>query len=181
MARENGRESIRAAAVASALLALLLLPACGETGPDGERPSGPARGAGEQRGSREATGASGRDAARGTVVTVRNSEFGRMLFGANRQAIYVFERDRPGRSRCYGECAEAWPPVLTDGQPRAGAGARASLLGTTRRRDGKRQVTYAGKPLYFYANEGPGEVRCHNVELNGGLWWVVGPDGKRRP
>jgi hypothetical protein len=42
-------------------------------------------------------------------------------------------------------------------------------------------VTYAGKPLYFYDHEGPGEVRCHNVDLNGGLWWVVGPDGKRRP
>ena len=49
------------------------------------------------------------------------------------------------------------------------------------RRDGRKQVTYAGKPLYFYAHEEPGEVRCHNVDLNGGLWWVVGPDGKRRP
>jgi len=50
-----------------------------------------------------------------------------------------------------------------------------------KRRDGRLQVTYAGKPLYFYAHEAPGEVRCHNVNLNGGLWWVVGPDGKRRP
>ncbi len=50
-----------------------------------------------------------------------------------------------------------------------------------KRRDGKLQVTYAGKPLYLYAHEGPGEVSCHNVSLNGGLWWVIGPDGKRRP
>ena len=42
-------------------------------------------------------------------------------------------------------------------------------------------MTYAGQPLYFYDHEGPGEVRCHNVNLNGGLWWVVGPSGKRRP
>ena len=69
--------------------------------------------------------------------------------------------------------------------PRASrAPARAckkSLLGTARRRDGRRQVTYAGKPLYYYAHEGPGEVLCHNVHLNGGLWWVLGPSGKRRP
>jgi predicted lipoprotein with Yx(FWY)xxD motif len=58
---------------------------------------------------------------------------------------------------------------------------RESQLGTVKRRDGKLQVTYADKPLYFYANEGPGEVRCHNIHLNGGLWWAVGPNGKRRP
>ena len=43
------------------------------------------------------------------------------------------------------------------------------------------QVTYDDKPLYFYVNEGPNEVRCHNVNLNGGLWWVVGANGKRLP
>ena len=50
-----------------------------------------------------------------------------------------------------------------------------------RERDGTRQVTYAGKPLYFYAHEGPGQVRCHNVNADGGRWWVIGPDGERRP
>jgi predicted lipoprotein with Yx(FWY)xxD motif len=50
-----------------------------------------------------------------------------------------------------------------------------------KREDGRLQVTYDDQPLYFYANEAPGEVRCHNVDLNGGLWWVVGPDGTRRP
>ena len=63
----------------------------------------------------------------------------------------------------------------------AGNGVRKALLGTTRRRDGRRQVTYNGRPLYYYAHEGPGQVLCHNVNLNGGLWWVVGPNGKRRP
>jgi predicted lipoprotein with Yx(FWY)xxD motif len=58
---------------------------------------------------------------------------------------------------------------------------RRSLLGSIRRRDGRRQVTYAGKPLYYYAHEGPGQVLCHNVKLNGGLWWVVGANGARRP
>jgi predicted lipoprotein with Yx(FWY)xxD motif len=119
--------------------------------------------------------------ARGTTITLGDSEFGRMLFSAKKQAIYIFENDRRNRTVCYGECARAWPPVYTKGEPRAGKGVRQSLLGTVERRDGRRQVTYAGKPLYFYENEGPGEVRCHNVDLNGGLWWVVGPDGKRRP
>ncbi|HEY7454126.1 MAG TPA: hypothetical protein VH683_06140 [Thermoleophilaceae bacterium] len=116
----------------------------------------------------------------GTTIVVGDSEFGTMLFDSKKQAIYIFENDRAGRSNCYDDCAEAWPPVLTRGKPEAGRGADASLLGTAKRRDGSLQVTYAGKPLYFYAHEGPGEVRCHNVNLNGGFWWVVGPEGERR-
>jgi predicted lipoprotein with Yx(FWY)xxD motif len=119
--------------------------------------------------------------ARGTTIMAANSRFGRMLFNRSRQAIYIFENDRRRRTVCYGACARAWPPVYTRGAPRAGRGVRGSLLGTIRRRDGRRQVTYAGKPLYYYAHEGPGQVLCHNVDLNGGLWWVIGPDGKRRP
>lgn len=119
--------------------------------------------------------------ATGTRITVRASRFGRMLWGPRQQAIYIFERDARNRTRCYGECAKAWPPVYTKGRPVAGAGIRRSLLGSIRRRDGRRQVTYAGQPLYYYAHEGPRQVLCHNVNLNGGLWWVVGADGKRRP
>jgi predicted lipoprotein with Yx(FWY)xxD motif len=117
----------------------------------------------------------------GTKVMVGRSEFGEMLFDAGKQAIYAFERDPRGETVCYDECAEAWPPVFTDGDAVAGKGVKASLLGTVKRRDGKLQVTYAGRPLYYYAHERPGEVRCHNVNLNGGLWWVIGPDGKPRP
>jgi predicted lipoprotein with Yx(FWY)xxD motif len=116
---------------------------------------------------------------RGTRVVIRGSEFGEMLFDSRRQAIYIFEKDPKGRTVCYGECAEAWPPVLSKGKPVAGKGVDAGLLGTVERRDGTRQVTYTGKPLYYYAHEAPGEVRCHNVNLNGGFWWVVGPDGER--
>ncbi len=119
--------------------------------------------------------------AAGTRITVSNSEFGPMVWGPKRQAIYVFQRDSFKRSRCYGECARAWPPVYTTGKPVAGSGARRALLGTIRRRDGRRQVTYRGRPLYYYAHEGAGQVLCHDVDLNGGLWWVIGADGKRRP
>ncbi len=117
----------------------------------------------------------------GTTIRLSGSEFGQILFGRDKQAIYMFQNDSRNKSACYEECAREWPPVITKGEPRASGGAKASLLGTTKRRDGKLQVTYAGRPLYYYAHEGPGEVRCHNVDLNGGLWWVVGPDGKRRP
>ena len=119
--------------------------------------------------------------AAGTTITARGSEFGTMLWGPKRQAVYIFQRDASKRSRCYGSCATAWPPVYTSGRPVAGRSVRKRLLGTTRRRDGRLQVTYAGKPLYYYAHERSGQVLCHNVDLNGGLWWVVGPDGKRRP
>jgi predicted lipoprotein with Yx(FWY)xxD motif len=118
---------------------------------------------------------------RGAIITLRDSDFGPMLFDSNRQAIYVFERDRRNSTVCYGECADAWPPVVTEGPPRAAKGVRAALVGTIKRRDGSRQVTYAGKPLYFYAHEEPGVVLCHNVNLNGGFWWAIGADGRRRP
>lgn len=116
---------------------------------------------------------------KGTTIRLGDSEFGSMLFDSNEQAIYVFEKDRDGESVCYDECAEAWPPVFTNGTPKAGKGVDTSLLGTAKRRDGKLQVTYAGKPLYFYAHERRGEVKCHDVNLNGGFWWVVGADGAR--
>jgi predicted lipoprotein with Yx(FWY)xxD motif len=120
-------------------------------------------------------------AAGATKIALADSEFGEILYDSNDQAIYIFENDTEGQSNCYGECAAAWPPVFTSAKPQAGAGVDASLLGTTKRRDGRLQVTYDGQPLYFYAHEGRGEVRCHNVNLNGGFWWVIGPDGERRP
>jgi predicted lipoprotein with Yx(FWY)xxD motif len=121
------------------------------------------------------------EAAGGTSIVVRNSQFGRILVNSKRQAIYVFQRDARHKSNCYGDCAAAWPPVYTTSRPKALIGVRNSLLGTIKRTDGKTQVTYAGKPLYYYAHEGPGQVLCHNVRLNGGYWWVIGPNGKRRP
>ena len=114
----------------------------------------------------------------GTTVVLGDSEFGEMLYDADDQAIYVFERDTSDKSNCYDECAAAWPPVLTSGAPVAGDGVDEALLGTTKRDDGSTQLTYGGRPLYYYAHEGPGEVRCHNVDLNGGFWWVVGADGE---
>jgi predicted lipoprotein with Yx(FWY)xxD motif len=58
-----------------------------------------------------------------------------------------------------------------------GRGASRSLLGTTRRRDGTRQLTYAGRPLYYYAADPVGQVLCQNVREFGGLWLVVRGSG----
>lgn len=116
----------------------------------------------------------------GTRIVVGKSQFGPMLFNGKRQAIYVFGADGRRKSNCYGECARLWPPVYTTSKPRAGPGVKASLLGTAKRRDGRLQVTYAGRPLYYYLHEGPGQVLCHNVDLNGGIWKVVAPSGRPR-
>ncbi len=112
-------------------------------------------------------------------MTVRlvNSQYGEILGDARGQAFYIFGRDK-STSQCYGACANRWPPVLTNGAPRAGAGARSQLLGTTHRRGGKLQVTYAGHPVYYYDADGPGRVLCQNVDEFGGRWLVVKSGGK---
>jgi predicted lipoprotein with Yx(FWY)xxD motif len=101
-----------------------------------------------------------------------------MLFDASGQAIYLFEKERASTPACYGACAEAWPPVLTEGPPKGAGRVRSRLLGTTQRKDGSLQVTYAGHPLYYYAHEGKNQVLCHNVSEYGGLWLVVTPSGE---
>jgi predicted lipoprotein with Yx(FWY)xxD motif len=109
------------------------------------------------------------------------SQFGGVLFDASGQAIYLFDKEESATPECYGACAGAWPPVLTDGPPAAAAGVRGGLLGTTKRTDGSSQVTYAGHPLYFYAHEGKNEVRCHNIAEFGGLWLAVAATGEAAP
>ena len=162
---------------------LLTLTSCGEDdGGSGVSKDPPAKSATTaENGDAAVKKESSPTSAKGTKIVLDDSEFGSMLFNSKKQAIYIFENDGRGKPVCYGECAEAWPPVFANGKPQAAEGVDRTLLGTVKRRDGKAQVTYADKPLYYYAHEGPGEVRCHNVNLNGGLWWVVGPGGNRRP
>ena len=113
------------------------------------------------------------------ILTLRSTRFGRVLFDGRNRVLYGFTRDRRGGpSRCYGACAKAWPVFFGKGSVRAGKGVRESLIGTTRRRDGRRQVTYNGWPLYYYAHEGPGEVKCQNVDQHGGSGSSCGPTGR---
>ena len=117
----------------------------------------------------------------GTRITVQPSEHGPMLFNARGQAIYLFEPETTQRPECYDACAGSWPPVLTDGQPVAVGAAREGLLGTTRRTTGDAQVTYGGNPLYYFANDGSGQVNGHGIDAFGGLWLVVTPSGQPAP
>jgi predicted lipoprotein with Yx(FWY)xxD motif len=113
---------------------------------------------------------------RGTL-TAGNSRYGTILFDGRGFVLYAFTKDAKGRSACSGACAAAWPPYLAS-RPAAGKGTKGALLGTTRRADGKLQVTYAGRPLYYYVGDrSPGQILCQNVAEYGGLWLVLRRDG----
>lgn len=114
------------------------------------------------------------------TLKLQRSQFGPILFDGRGQALYSFTRDRRGQpSRCYGDCAAAWPVYYAPkGTLTVGRGLKASLLKTTKRRDGRLQVTYNGWPLYTYAHERAGEVKCQNVRTHGGLWLVMKASGK---
>src|SRR5919106_3847770 len=120
----------------------------------------------------------GQRSAGAATVTAHASRFGKVLFDGSGRALYLFKRDKSSQSTCSGACAKAWPPFLTTKAPKAGAGARAGLLGTTKRADGTVQVTYAGHPLYYFSGDKkPGQINCQNVVNFGGLWLVVSPGG----
>src|SRR5437763_3273931 len=108
-----------------------------------------------------------------------SSRYGRVLVDQRGHALYLFTHDTGTKSTCSGACARAWPPFLVSGRGRGAAGARTSLIGVTRRRDGSHQLTYAGHPLYYYVGDRlPGQILCQDVEEFGGHWWVVSPSGR---
>jgi predicted lipoprotein with Yx(FWY)xxD motif len=135
--------------------------------------------AGSEQGSDQGGQSDGGDGSSepGIEITTADSQFGEALFDADQRAIYYFDKEQGEQSECYGDCAVAWPPVLTEGEPQAGGGADAKLLGTTERGDGSTQVTYAGHPLYYYVDDPAGQIACHNVSEFGGLWLAVQPNG----
>ena len=170
-------------------LCVSLLTACGDdSGPEADEPASTS--SATDQSTDEPTGTTTDDpspstapapADPGTRIVGADSAFGTILFDGTGQAIYLFDVETTSKPSCYGACAEAWPPVLTDGEPVAGLGVENSLLATTERTDGTIQVTYNDHPLYFYAHEGKREVKCHDVFMNGGNWYVVQPDGDAAP
>ena len=117
----------------------------------------------------------------GRPVTVKpgTSDYGRILVDGRGFALYAFTRDGRARSQCSGACARAWPPYVARGALEQGAGTAAGRLGVTRRADGRRQVTFDGRPLYYYAGDRrPGQVLCQNVREYGGLWLILRPSGR---
>jgi predicted lipoprotein with Yx(FWY)xxD motif len=122
--------------------------------------------------------ASGTTAA-GTTVSIAKSPLGRILVDSRGITLYDFPPDKGTSSVCYGACAALWPPLLTNGKPVAGPGVRASLLGTTKRNDGKLEVTYNGHPLYYWVGDHkPGQTSGQGLNQFGGPWWVLSPAGR---
>lgn len=114
-----------------------------------------------------------------TSVGVRNTSLGKIIVTGKGRTLYMFAPDKNGRSTCYGTCAKYWPPLMTTTEHiTALAGVKASLLGTTKRRNGKLEVTYNHHPLYLYiADTKAGQTTGQGLNLNGGLWWVLSPAG----
>jgi len=114
---------------------------------------------------------------KGKAIKTVGSEYGRVVADGRGEAFYLFDKEKGKRSRCYGACAQAWPPAITKGKPRGFGGVNPKLLGTTRRKNGKLQVTYRNHPLYYYVDDSPGTILCQDVAEFGGLWLVVQPNG----
>lgn len=168
----------------SAIAAIAL--GCGEAGAGGESsgsapPSSVAaavtRQGGPEPGAGKPAEPSATASAKGVRLKIVDSKYGRVVANGKGEALYLFDKETTRKAECYGECTAAWPPVLTKGKPVAAAGAKSGLLGTTKRADGKLQVTYAGHPLYFYVGDSPGTILCQDVEEFGGDWLVVEPSG----
>jgi predicted lipoprotein with Yx(FWY)xxD motif len=168
---------IRLIAIGAAAGALLLA-GCGGDDDDDSGDAGAAATAPATTAPTATAPAAPASAAAGTTIKAGDSQFGDVLFDGDDQAIYYFDKESGSKSECYGACAEAWPPVLTKGEPKAATGVQQRLLGTTQREDGTTQVTYDGHPLYLYAHEGPNQVTCHDVSEFGGLWLAVQPNGQ---
>jgi predicted lipoprotein with Yx(FWY)xxD motif len=115
-----------------------------------------------------------------TVGAENNSDLGKILADADGRTLYLFAKDSGTKSACSGACASAWPPLRVSGKPTVGAGATASLAGTTSRSDGKPQVTYNGHPLYTYtADQKPGDTNGQGLNAFGGGWFALSPAGKQ--
>lgn len=112
-----------------------------------------------------------------TLKEVRNAKFGMILVNSSGRTLYRFKLDRKGVSVCTGACLELWPPLLVKAtaKPTVGKGLSRRLLGTIKAAHGKRQVTYAGFPLYRFARDTKaGQTKGQGF---GGKWYLVGTKG----
>jgi uncharacterized protein (TIGR03118 family) len=127
----------------------------------------------------DTSSASPERASKGALVALRQTGLGNVLVDARGHTLYLFGKDTHGRSACNAACAAYWPPLLSSAKPRAGRGVRASLLGVTKRTDGKRQVTYAGHPLYtFVGDTKAGQTTGEGLSNYGAVWEVVAASGR---
>jgi predicted lipoprotein with Yx(FWY)xxD motif len=163
-----------------ALIAMLAVAGCGSSSSNNSSSSGSGGaygGSGEETTSKPAASTS----SQGAPITVGNAAgVGKVLVDSNGLTLYYFQKDQNGESACYGPCEKGWPPLTTEGAPQAGEGAMASKLGTTKRKDGTVQVTYAGWPLYtFVEDKKPGEDNGTDSKAFGASWYPLHPNGEK--
>ena len=114
------------------------------------------------------------------TVATAHTGLGQIIVDGRGRSLYLFEKDAHGRSACSGVCAVYWPPLLMSGGSIAIKGAKPSLLGSIRRADGSRQVSYAGHPLYFFSGDArPGQTNGEGLKDFGAGWYVLTPSGKK--
>ena len=117
--------------------------------------------------------------AKPATVDTRTGPLGTYLVDGKGRTLYLFEKDTGRHSRCSGACAQVWPPLISRGKPVAEGRAKTSLLSTSRRGNGSRQVTYGGHPLYRFAPDtAAGQTKGQGVNGFGALWWVVARSGR---
>jgi len=161
--------SLAALAVAGALV----LAACGSSGSSSSSGSAPSYGAPKP------SNANTSNPSATSVVSTKTTSLGTFLVDGSGRTLYLWDADHGSKSACSGACAQAWPPVTTTGTPKASGAVKASLLGTTKRADGSREVTYAGHPLYTFAGDTQaGQTTGQGSNGFGAPWWVVTPAGK---
>src|SRR5436305_1287109 len=109
-------------------------------------------------------------------VKLDSGKLGHYLVDQQGHTLYLFEKDQKGESYCNGACASVWPPFETDSTPKSMGGIPASALGTIKRDDGEKQVTYMGHPLYYYAADAStaDQEKGEDVNQFGASWYVVG-------
>ena len=114
------------------------------------------------------------------TVGLRSTPLGQILVDGNGKTLYLFEADKSATSTCYGDCASVWPPLLTGGSPVAGPGVNQSLLGTTTRSDGSREIVYGGHPLYYFVSDRQaGDTTGQGISSFGADWYVISAAGAK--
>lgn len=121
-----------------------------------------------------------RTRAPGALVALRKTALGTILVDARGRTLYLFEKDRNGTSMCNSACTTYWPPLTSHATPRAGKGLHQSLLGLGRSRNGARQVTYAGHPLYtFVGDKRSGQTSGEGLDDFGAEWYALAGNGHK--
>jgi len=116
----------------------------------------------------------------GPSVSTASTSLGRIVVNSGGRTLYMFGKDKRDKSACAGMCAKFWPPLIAGGKPRATGGSRASLHGTTKRGDGRMQVTYNRHPLYtFVKDTKKGQTHGEGLTAFGGQWNAVSPAGTK--